>query len=1065
MENHLSNKFKKVSLILVFTLIFLNINVISSKALSEIEVKSDWTIQYDLSLDKLTVTSGTFNTDNHRFSVKNFYQNGGTTLLKGENTSVSGSLNLNEGIIEVYGNLTINGDLYINGGVLKLNGASLTVNGNVHMNGGEVYLGKGNMYINKNSVNYGGNLYFSNGLMDLQGGNVTVQRDVEQKDGSFDGVKSVGSVLNIDEGNLSVDGNYSIKDFSKLIMQRPSDFILVKGDFLINTYTQHALNLNDGILELKGNFSQKNFSKEVNINGQKFTLEQNDNFLPKGNYKVILSGTKKQVISFDGGNICQFNILELKNNLFSDYDMINVRWNKLIESIKPSTSTDLMDITINGYKVKDLKSDIINYNLNLPLNTEEPVLNVEVKPYDKDASVTVEGNKLVNKAAMVKIIVTAADNSTKKVYYVNVQLKQAVASSGFIDIKTSNAHSLALKNDGTLYGFGENNFGQLGDGTLETRLTPVQVSSITDVVDFDTSSSHSIAVTGDGSVWVWGLNDYGQLKESDHKDILAPIKVEGLPYIQEVRAGNRYSLVLDRHGKVWMFGYNQSGQFGDETEEYSLKPRLVMGLENIKHISAGEYHCLALDDEGKIFSWGANDYGQLGDGTVNAKYTPLNISGLSKVKYISAKENTSSCVKEDGTVLYWGQAAFSLEGSLKAPKELYGVKDAKQVCANDNHIILTKKDGKAFSMGFNDYGQLGDDTKVNKNSVTEVKEVKNSQNISLGGYSTSLVTQDGFLYTWGNNDKGQLGIDKNGSSYALPQIVKDFKEPVSAVYASYDSGKVNKGTNIELKSDAQFARIYYTLDGSTPTEKSNFYYKPITIKEHTTLKAIAVSDDKISPVSVFDYIIKNDSIEGISINIASAYGITGKTVEVPITFSQVPSNGVYSLKFAVKFNPEVLKLESVDSGQIVKDKKDFTYSYLSKDKILLEFSDKSKGSRTIHSDGVFALLKFTIKDSASEGRYVVMQDFYAYEKWYDESLTTINTFYNHGYVDVKSLLYGDVNGDGKVTALDFQYVQRYILKRISVFPSDKGFKAADIDGDGKITDKDLKLIQKIILNN
>lgn len=737
-----------------------------------------------------------------------------------------------------------------------------------------------------------------------------------------------------------------------------------------------------------------------------------------------------------------------------------------------SSNTYLTSIVINGHKVQNFNPAVTSYNLDLPLNTEKDNLFVMAETYDKKATLSIEGNRVVNNSALVRITVTAEDGLTKNTYYVNVQLKEFYDYKGFSKVKVSDFSSLALKSDGTLYGWGDNNFGQLGDGTIKPKVSPVQVKDITNVIDFDISSSHSIALTAEGMVWVWGMNDYGQLNKDSRENVLKPIKVSNIDHVKKVRAGNRYSLALDNSGMVWQWGFNSNGQFGDTeepSENYIFKPSAFEKFLNIKikDIAVGDYHSLALSEEGKVYAWGANSNGQLGDGTENAKYTPVEVPGLSNIKYIFSKGNSSAAIRADGTVYYWGESNFSSKASnIKSPVNLEV--DNKNIIDMDikaNHLVLLYEDGQAFSLGLNNYGQLGDGTYYNRvDSFTPVGNIGSIKDVAVGLYNTTLITDEGIIYSVGRNDKGQLGIGTVGENFNIPQQINNIITKVSMVYANYNVGQVPKYTSLRLTTDTVGADIYYTLDGSEPNEKSKLYKEPISIVESTTVKAVAIKYENRSAVSTFDYIVSQVPKEEVNINIGNKQGKAGDTLEIPVSFSKVPARGIAATKFTIKFNPDVLEIQEITPGELVKQKGDLTYTMLSKDTISINFYDASKSLRNITKDGVFANLKFKVKEGTLDGRYTLDREFYTYEVMRDKNYSNIKFTSNNGYIDIKNVMYGDVDGDDKVTAADLQYIQRYVAKKISYFPSSNGLDRGDVNRDGTIDDKDIELVKKIILN-
>jgi alpha-tubulin suppressor-like RCC1 family protein len=736
---------------------------------------------------------------------------------------------------------------------------------------------------------------------------------------------------------------------------------------------------------------------------------------------------------------------------------------------------DLVSITINDQKITIVNPWTTEYNMELPASTADDFLSVVAEPANKKAIISIEGNRVVNKTALVKITVTSENRTSTEDYYVNVQIKEVSLSGNFKDIKSGEYHSIALKTDGTLYSFGENNFGQLGDGSRTNRLTPVQVKNLSNVIDFDTSSSHSIAATSDGSVWVWGLNDNGQLYNKSKSDILTPMKVTGISNIVKVRAGNRFSLALDKYGAVWFLGYNAKGQYDDEVDTSNLKPTIISGLSDVsvKDISVGDFHCMVLTTTGRIYTWGANDYGQLGDGTKNTIYNPVLIPNSeddefvnANIKYINANGNTSSCIKNDGTAYFWGKSDFDEESVTLTPKLIEDMGNASAIDANSNHIAVLKNDGKVQTMGNNSYGQLADGSYEDRTYFSSIYNVGTINRISTAQYNTFLVGQDGYIYGSGRNHFGQLGINQTGEYFRSLQKLQGFNsnDNVSSVYANYDSGEVSKGTRIRLNNDTLYSRIYYTLDGTDPTSSSMLYTDPIVINEYTVLKAIAIKDGRYSAVTTYEYLISTVAKTEMNINIPSKACKMGETIEIPITFSNVPSAGVATVKFAIKYNPQVLSLQSINYGELIEDSRDFSYS-TSQDTIILDFIDSSKSTRNITQNGVFATLKFYVRYNIPSGRYSLSQGYILGEGAFFKDSRPINLYYNNGYVDVNAdtVLYGDVDNDGKVTALDLQYIQRYLSSKITEFPYYDGFKAADADKDGSITSNDLELIKKIIL--
>jgi alpha-tubulin suppressor-like RCC1 family protein len=196
------------------------------------------------------------------------------------------------------------------------------------------------------------------------------------------------------------------------------------------------------------------------------------------------------------------------------------------------------------------------------------------------------------------------------------------------------SHSLALKSDGTVWAWGDNNSGQLGDGTTSDRNAPVQVSGLTNVgfvvgssaPPIACGSNHCVARRRDGTVWAWGNNNGGQLGNGTLVDRLAPVQAMGLTGVTSVAAGQSSSMALAAGGSIWVWGDNSSGQLGDGTVTSRPMPVQLSGLSNFTALSAGDYHALALRNDNTVWVWGFGEYGQLGDNSPTFRPAPVSVT-------------------------------------------------------------------------------------------------------------------------------------------------------------------------------------------------------------------------------------------------------------------------------------------------------------------------------------------------------------------------------------------------------------------------------------------------------
>lgn len=238
---------------------------------------------------------------------------------------------------------------------------------------------------------------------------------------------------------------------------------------------------------------------------------------------------------------------------------------------------------------------------------------------------------------------------------------QVAGLSGVVAVSTTVYHALALKADGTVWAWGHNEFGQLGDGTTTDRRTPLAVPGLTGVVAVATGAYHSLALKADGTVWRWG---YTQGPEGPngwtYTQNETPEQVAGLTGVVAIAAAANYSLALKSDGTLWGWGQNNEGQLGDRSVTLRMTPVQVQRLDNVVSMSAGLMHAAAVKADGTLWVWGSNDEGQLGDAAANHVLVPVQMPDFSGARAVAAGRWHSGVLKADGTVWSWG-ASYSGE--------------------------------------------------------------------------------------------------------------------------------------------------------------------------------------------------------------------------------------------------------------------------------------------------------------------------------------------------------------------------------------------------------------------
>ena len=229
---------------------------------------------------------------------------------------------------------------------------------------------------------------------------------------------------------------------------------------------------------------------------------------------------------------------------------------------------------------------------------------------------------------------------------------QAMGLNDVVAVAAGSVHTVALKRDGTVWTWGSNSRGQLGDGTSTGRRTPVPVNGLLNVrngvVAIAAGEGHTVALQGDGTVWTWGLDNVGQLGDGTPGGTqFLPVQVPGLSGVITVAAGGNYTVALRDDGTVWAWGLNSSGELGDGTTTDRAAPVQVTGpggidfLSGIVAVAAGRDHTLALRNDGTVWAWGRSQYGGLGDGTNSGtRLTPVQVQGPGGAGVINLYEST-----------------------------------------------------------------------------------------------------------------------------------------------------------------------------------------------------------------------------------------------------------------------------------------------------------------------------------------------------------------------------------------------------------------------------------------
>jgi alpha-tubulin suppressor-like RCC1 family protein len=342
--------------------------------------------------------------------------------------------------------------------------------------------------------------------------------------------------------------------------------------------------------------------------------------------------------------------------------------------------------------------------------------------------------------------------------------------------------SLALKSDGTVWGWGRNN-GQLGDGTTQEHHQPVQVPGLSAVTAIACGAAHSLALTPDGSVWSWGQNEQGQLGNGQFgPSVLSPARVPGLDSVVAIAAGGAHCLALQRDGSVWAWGDDFYGEAGNGTDNRRILGAVKVTGLTAENVACGQQFCVA---RGKAISaWGLNSLLELGvtqTGESFKRYhnTPVTVEGVSNCSTAVALAcgATHTLFRVGMAVYSWGDNGCGQLGRagnwLPAHLRAFNGATVSTVGCGFNHSLAITEDGAVWTWGNNDSGQLGDGTKQNQPAPMCLTMESGFVAVTGGRYHSLALKSDGTVFSWGGNQYGQLG---NGSTDAqlVPKPIAAF---------------------------------------------------------------------------------------------------------------------------------------------------------------------------------------------------------------------------------------------------------------------------------------------------
>lgn len=387
-----------------------------------------------------------------------------------------------------------------------------------------------------------------------------------------------------------------------------------------------------------------------------------------------------------------------------------------------------------------------------------------------------------------------------------------------------NAHRLGIKSDGTLWAWGFNDYGQLGNGTNTNQFTPIQIGTRTDWVDIAVGWNFSLGITSDGKLWSWGANYNLTLGYPTQTDTNLPAQVGTATNWVSISAGQRHAFGITTDGKLWGWGYNLVGQLGIGSF-YSIIPIQIGTATNWTSVECGAVSTHAISSDGKLWAWG---YGFLGNG--------------------APPETTNIYPNQVGIATNWASIS----------------------CGATHNLALTS-DGKLWAWGQNTTGGLGDNSTIDKLVPTQIGTRTDWATVSAGYWASSAIDNDGNLWTWGYD-----GCNLSGTNYVLTPKMKTRND------IKWESTNANASSYWNIKSDGSSVAFGapttcgYIMDNSS---ENSYTCSPTTVSVTPLFSDLAISGSSATMYQN-SYNMYNSScalIASVSQRVASLYPIKETT--------------------------------------------------------------------------------------------------------------------------------------------------------------------------------------------
>jgi alpha-tubulin suppressor-like RCC1 family protein len=331
-------------------------------------------------------------------------------------------------------------------------------------------------------------------------------------------------------------------------------------------------------------------------------------------------------------------------------------------------------------------------------------------------------------------------------------------------------HIVAIRADGSLWSWGGNFDGQLGIGsTVDRTNAPQRVVGDAHWMAVSAGFVHTLALREDGTLWTWGSADGGRLGTGTTLDAFSPQAVAGNATWKAVAGGGDFSVALRNDGTLWTWGWNNYGQLGNGSNSMEAVPRMIDTNTTWRTITAGYNYAMALREDGTLWTWGNNSRGQLGIGTTTGTNRPVQVGTNADWIAVAAPGGTlisshSLGLRSDGTLWSWGDNAFGQLGTgtnknSNVPQQVGTNNTWRAMASGNDHSAAIQDDGTLWGWGSNLFGKVGEVVApyFGVHIPTQIATNRLWNAVAGGQDCTVALRSDGTLWTWGSSGFGVLG--------------------------------------------------------------------------------------------------------------------------------------------------------------------------------------------------------------------------------------------------------------------------------------------------------------------